>query len=122
MGQTVTRFEDLSVWQKAQDLSCNIYKIFHGVKDYAFKDQICRASVSISSNIAEGFDRRTSKEYLRFLEIARTSANEVKSLLYLSSRLNFISQEEKETFLNDCEIIIRMLVGLMKAIEQKINP
>lgn len=116
----VLRFEDLIVWQKAQDLACDIYKLFGQIKDYSFKDQICRASVSISSNIAEGFDKKSTKEYLRFLEVSRTSANEVKSLLYLSSRLNFISITEKESLLTRTEEIIKMIVGIIKSLESKL--
>ncbi|HVZ96465.1 MAG TPA: four helix bundle protein [Chitinophagaceae bacterium] len=106
----VLRFEDLIVWQKSQDLACNIYKLFAHIKDYSFKDQICSATVSISSNIAEGFDKSSTKEYLQFLEISGTSANEVKSLLYLSSRLKFISaggsakfvRKDRGNYKNDC--------------------
>lgn len=116
----VLRFEDLLVWQKAQDMACDIYKLFGSIKDYSFRDQICRASVSISSNIAEGFDKKSTKEYLRFLEVSRTSANEVKSLLYLSSRLNFISTKEKEQLLMKTEEVIKMIVGMIKSLENKL--
>jgi four helix bundle protein len=116
----VLRFEDLIVWQKAQDLACGIYKFFGSLKDYSFKDQICRASVSTSSNIAEGFDQRSTKEYLRFLQISRTSANEVKSLLYLSSRLQFISIDKQQILLEKTEEIIKMTVGLIKSLQSKL--
>ena len=56
-------FEEIIAWQKAQDLAVDIYKEFGTIKDYGFRDQICRAAVSISSNIAEGFDRSTDKEF-----------------------------------------------------------
>lgn len=69
----VRQFEDLIAWQKAQDLAVLVYQTFSNQKDYGFKDQICRASVSVSNNIAEGFDRRTRVEFSRFLFIASAS-------------------------------------------------
>jgi len=59
----VVRFEDLIAWQKAQDLAVGIYELFKGIRDFSFKDQICRAVVAISNNIAEGFDRGTNKDF-----------------------------------------------------------
>ena len=73
----IERFEDLRVWQEARVLSSEIYKIFSFLKDYSFKDQICRASISIGNNIAEGFERKGNKEYSRFLFIAKGSCGEV---------------------------------------------
>ena len=60
----IEKFEDLIAWQKAQVLAVEIYGKFGGSRDFGFKDQICRASVSISNNIAEGFDRKTNKEFI----------------------------------------------------------
>ena len=58
---TIQKFEDIIAWQKAQDLSVDIYNIFREIRDYSFRDQICRASVSVSNNIAEGFDRAVTQ-------------------------------------------------------------
>jgi four helix bundle protein len=88
----INAFEDIQAWQKAQDLAVFIYKNFGSIKDFSFKDQICRASVSVSNNIAEGFDRDTDKEFIRFLMIARASNSEVKSMLYLAKRLEYIQE------------------------------
>lgn len=74
----VTSFEDLIAWQKAQDLAVLIYGEFKEIRDFSFKDQICRAAVSVSNNIAEGFERHTNKDFIRFLFIARGSCSEVK--------------------------------------------
>ncbi|WP_276169078.1 four helix bundle protein [Zobellia alginiliquefaciens] len=86
----VKRFEDVLVWQKAQDFAVVIYQKFSNSKDYSFKDQILRASISISNNIAEGFDRRTNPDFIRFLYFATSSNSEVRSMLYLSKRLHFL--------------------------------
>ena len=61
------RFEDIIAWQKAQDYGVIIYKLFQEIKDYSFRNQICSAVVSISNNIAEGFDRSSNAEFKRFL-------------------------------------------------------
>jgi four helix bundle protein len=71
-------FEEIIAWQKAQDLAVEIYYEFNNLKDFGFKDQICRAVVSISSNIAEGFDRSTDKEFKTYLHYSRGSNSEVK--------------------------------------------
>lgn len=63
----IQKFEDIIAWQKTQDLAVAIYKSFNDSRDFGFKDQIQRASVSISNNIAEGFDRMSDKEFVRFL-------------------------------------------------------
>lgn len=73
----IEKFEDILAWQKAKLLSLSIYKIFNTNKDYSFRDQIQRASVSILNNIAEGFERRSNKELTHFLFIAKGSCREV---------------------------------------------
>lgn len=115
----VTRFEDLIAWQKAQDLAVLIYQTFSQIKDWGFKDQIQRASVSISNNIAEGFDRGTDPDFIRFLNISRTSCNEVKSMIYLAERLSYITSSIKENILLFCEEISRIIFGLIKSLLKK---
>jgi four helix bundle protein len=73
----IEKFEDLQIWQKAKTATVDIYTIFRSSKDFAFRDQIQRASVSIMNNIAEGFERRGNKEFNHFLSIAKGSAGEV---------------------------------------------
>ncbi|GAB6282455.1 MAG: hypothetical protein STSR0008_12010 [Ignavibacterium sp.] len=68
------RFEDLIVWQKSFNLSIEIYRLFKDSLDFGFKDQICRTSLSIPSNIAEGFERESNKEFISFLQIAKGSS------------------------------------------------
>jgi len=63
----IQRFEDIIAWQKAQDLAVEIYNVFQSSRDFGFRDQICRAVVSISNNIAEGFDRSSDADFKRFL-------------------------------------------------------
>lgn len=109
-------FEDILAWQKAQDFAVIIYKNFGEIKDWDFKSQICRASVSISNNTAEGFDRGTKPEFRRFLYISLASTSEVKSMLYLAKRLNYTNETNFYTLLSQAQEISRIINGLVKSI------
>tara|TARA_R110002073_G_scaffold216229_2_gene376470 strand:- start:38050 stop:38397 length:348 start_codon:yes stop_codon:yes gene_type:complete len=113
----IKRFEDIIVWQKAQDFSVNIYKFFGSNKDYSFRDQITRASVSISNNIAEGFDRNTNPDFKRFLYFAIASNSEVRSMLYLAIRLNFIKEEKAKELIANSNEIAKMISGFIKSLK-----
>ena len=95
----VTKFEGLIAWQKAQELAVDVYHYFDTSKDFGFRDQITRAAVSISNNIAEGFERNSDKEFIRFLDIARSSCSEVKSMIYSANRLKFIDDTIRENLM-----------------------
>jgi four helix bundle protein len=114
----IQKFEDILVWQKGQDFAVEIYKHFAGLKDYGFKDQICRATVSISNNIAEGFDRNSNAEFSHFLYISLASCSEVRSMLYLAERLNYITLQTKSQLLNHSSEISKMLRGLIKSLKK----
>lgn len=109
-------FEDIVAWQKAQDLAVVIYKDFKNNFDWDFRSQICRASVSVSNNIAEGFDRGTKPEFKRFLYIALASNSEVRSMLYLALRLNYINKITFKDILLQSEEIAKILNGLIKSL------
>jgi len=72
----IKRFEEVIAWQKAQDLAVDIYAQFKDLKDFGFREQICRAVVSISNNIAEGFDRKTDADFSRFLLVHVVKLNQ----------------------------------------------
>jgi four helix bundle protein len=114
----VKRFEDLFVWQKGQDLAVLTYDTYRDNRDWGFKDQICRASVSVSNNIAEGFDRESDPDFARFLTIARTSSNEVKSMTYLAYRLGYIDLQTKDLFIRMTEEVSRMALALRKSLSK----
>lgn len=88
----ITRFEDLRVWQLAVERAAEVYELFAACRDFGFKDQIQRAAVSISSNIAEVFERGSNKEFLQFLYYAKGSCGEVRSQLRLARRLGLLSE------------------------------
>jgi four helix bundle protein len=95
---TIERFEDIKAWQKARELVKTVYSLSTPSKklgkDFGLRDQIRRASVSVMSNIAEGFARRGDKEFKRFLSIALGSAAEVQSQLYAALDLTYITKKE----------------------------
>ena len=114
----ITKFEEIIAWQKAQDLTVDIYSTFKNLKDFSFKDQISRASISISNNIAEGFDRSSDADFRRFLYISLGSCSEVKSMLYLAMRLKYIDRNEMEKLLSDASEISKITHGLVRSLKK----
>ncbi len=110
------RFEDILAWQKALELTEEIYKLLAESKDYSFKDQIQRASTSIMNNIAEGFERRSNNEFKHFLFIAKGSCGEVRSMIILGKKLNKFSVDIADKLFNQSEEISKMLSGLIKTL------
>ena len=90
----IQKFEDIIAWQKAQDLAYEILTEFGEHRNFGFRDQICNAVVSISNNIAEGFDRSSDADFSRFLYIALGSESETKSMLYLAERVKYITNDK----------------------------
>lgn len=113
---TFRRFEDIIAWQKSQDLAVEVYQKFRSINDFSFRDQICRASVSISNNIAEGFGRKGDKQFKHFLYIGLGSAMEVNSMLYLAEKLRYITKEEAIVFHEKGNEVCRLIRGLIKSL------
>ena len=110
-------FEELEIWQDAKGLSILIYSQFKKCTYFRFRDQIQAAAVSIMNNIAEGFERKKgSKEFERFLYIAKGSAGEVRSMLYLAKEFGYISDRECENNKALCLKISRTLYGLISSL------
>ncbi len=109
-------FENLDVWKKSVDLSVSIYALLKECRDHGFKDQICRASVSIPSNIAEGMERESKKETVHFLHIAKGSCAEVRTQLTIAVRIGYITAEESEKLIEETKSISRMLHALVGAL------
>ena len=113
------RFEDLIFWRKARELTKLVY-LYTGngnfKSDFGLKDQIQRSSVSIMSNIAEGFGRGSNKEFLQFLFIARGSLSEVQAQLYVSEDQHYISEDEFKKAYDMTNEITRLINSFMKSI------
>ena len=112
----ITRFEDLISWQKGQKLVILLYSIFKDNRDYSFKDQILRASISIMNNLAEGFERYTNKDLKNFLFISKGSCGEVRSMLYIALSLRYISSNEYKQANDLCLEVSKLIGGLIKTL------
>lgn len=108
------RFEDLRVWQESRKLVAEIYSETQAIKDFGFKDQIQRASVSIMNNIAEGSEAGSDKLFVRYLKISKASCGEVKSMLYLSDDLKYIQSDKVDALRKNLESLVG---GIQKLIE-----
>lgn len=114
---TIERFEDLLVWQKARMLTKEVYKAFRSCHDMGFRDQIQRASVSIISNIAEGFERGTRQEFLNYLFIAKGSAGEVRAQLYAALDVGYVDIQTFK-YLND---LVTQCSKLLSSFTEKVK-
>jgi four helix bundle protein len=115
---TIQTFEDIVAWQKSRVLVGDIYSLFGPIKDFGFKDQITRASVSIMNNIAEGFDRGSNKDFAKFLIIARGSAAEVRSMLIIASDLNYLNDQDATRLMVLVKDISKLLTGFIKSLNR----
>jgi four helix bundle protein len=121
MKAKIEKFEDLDVWQNAVELSVNIYTKFTDCRDFSFKNQICRASVSVPSNIAEGYERLYNKEFVQFLFIAKGSTGELRTQLFIGYKLGFIKDDDYSILNEDSRKISAQLHQLIKIRKEKFN-
>ena len=110
-------FEKLAVWRRSTDLAVRICKALRGCRDYGLRDQIQRAAVSVPSNIAEGMERNTKAEYRNFLGIAKGSAGEVRTQLWILRKLDYLLREDADAMARECEEISKMLHGLIRSLQ-----
>lgn len=117
----IKRFEDIDCWKKARALTKSVYSISLGArfsKDFALRDQLRRSSISILSNIAEGFERDGNKEFVQFLSIAKGSCGEARAQLYVALDQEYISDAQFRSISEMAIEISRMLSGLIKYLKQ----
>ena len=98
-------------------MTLRVYTLFKNNKDYGFKDQICRASVSVMNNIAEGFERKSDSEFKHFLFISKGSCGEVRSMIYLAIELEYISEEDFSELIKLSSEVSKMISGLIKTLK-----
>jgi len=116
----VEQFEDLVAWQKARVLTQGVYAVTKKEafsRDFALRDQIRRAAISVMSNIAEGFDRRSRPEFRQFLYIARASCAEVRCQLYIALDNHYIDNARFDTLADQASEVSRIIGGLIKSID-----
>jgi len=120
----VEQFEDLVAWQKARELTRKIYEATRQdafVKDFGLSRQIQRATVSVMSKIAEGFERGTRGEFHQFLSIAKASCAELRSQLYVALDIGYVEQPQFNILMAHAEEVARILGGLRAAVERQRN-
>ena len=118
----VTRFEDLIAWQKALDLTVAVYEVTRRGPfrtDFGLSGQVQRAAVSIPSNIAEGFERGGRAEFHQFLSTAKGSCGELRSHLYVSSRIGSLEQIDFRELLERAEEVARIVGGLRSTVQRQ---
>ena len=112
-------YEEIEAWRRGRELVQEVYSLTHRgefAKDFGLKDQIQRAAVSVCSNIAEGFERRGNKEFVKFLWYAKGSAAEVSSQLFHAKDLGYITTDQFDDVFNHAKLIAAMLQNLIKSI------
>ena len=113
--------KNLDVWKKSATLSSEIYRELSQLKDYGFKDQLTRSGLSIPSNIAEGLERISDKEKIRFLDISRGSLAEAQTQIYIGMKIKYIDSKIGSKWINELEEIGKMLTGLINSINKEVN-
>jgi len=113
-------FEELEVWKRACRLCVDLYKKLKPCTDLSLRDQMQRAAISIASNIAEGAERGTTKEFSRYLRIAKGSAGELRTQLYIAEKIEILDTETRRALSNEAIEIGRMLQGLIASLDKDI--
>src|SRR3954469_3332778 len=107
-------FENLEVWQEAVDLAVLVYANFKECRDFAFRGQLQEAAVSVSNNIAEGYERSSNAESVRFLDIARGSCREGRSQTYVAIRVRLLSEESGKGQISNAKRLSKRIARLME--------
>jgi four helix bundle protein len=110
-------FEELEVWKRSCRLAVRVYELLGECRDYGLRDQMSRAAVSIASNIAEGAERDSRAEFARFLHIAKGSAAELRTQVYIAERISVLTQAQAQPLITELKEISSMLHGLIKSLK-----
>jgi len=113
-GSDYLRFEDLDVWKEAARLSAQIYKKLKILRDFSFRDHLSKTSLSISSNIAEGFERQSHREFIKLLIYAKGSCGELRSQIYIGIDIDYIDSETGKKWIDQTLKISSMTSNLIK--------
>jgi four helix bundle protein len=108
------RFEDLEVWKRSARLSADLYKELRDLKDYGFRDQITRSGLSVPSNVAEGFERESQRDCIKFLTYAKGSCGELRCQIYIGMDIGYIPTDVGKKWIQETIEISAMLSGLIK--------
>jgi four helix bundle protein len=112
-------FEELDVWKRGCKLAVDVYNALKDSREFGLKDQINRAAVSIPSNIAEGAERDSTKEFIHFLHIAKGSAAELRTQIYIAEKIGILTPEVTRPIITETKEIASMLQGLINSKKPK---
>ncbi len=115
MSSGYDSFEDLRVWQQGMKLCIDVYNIFKDNKNFGLRDQIQRSAISVPSNIAEGFERQTDKEFIRYLYMSKGSCGELRTQLLIAVSVSVIQQKQAGDLIDRAKHISAMLQKLIDA-------
>ena len=115
-------FEDLEVWQRGCRLTVDIFKTFASCKNFSFRDQIQRAALSVPSNIAEGSERGSSKDFAHFLNIPKGSCGELRTQLYIARKLDLLTKLAFDALIGESKELSAMLEGLRRSMLSRVLP
>lgn len=110
--------KNLDVWKRSCRISVEVYKYFSVCNDYGFKDQITRSSLSVASNIAEGMEKDSNKDKVRFLNISQGSISELVTQIYIGIEIDYIKKEIGINWIDELEQILKMISNLKKSLKQ----
>jgi len=113
------KLEDLEIWKLGIELSVEVYKVLKSCKDYGLKDQMQRSSVSVPSNIAEGFERGSNKEFIRYLYIANGSCAELKTQLLIANKVDIIEDKDFQILIKKVKILSSKINKLIQTRKEK---
>ena len=111
-------FEDLEVWRRAVALSAETYQVVAACRDFGFKDQITRSCLSIASNLAEGMERSTLPDKIKFLDYARGSSGEFRTQAIVGQKAGLLSQETAEHWVKESRDLSAMIQGLIRSLSR----
>jgi four helix bundle protein len=112
-------FENLEVWQRGCRLAVDVFQSFARCRNFTMQGQAQRAALSVPSNVAEGYERNSNKEFIRFLNIAKGSCGELRTQLYISRKLDFVTKSDYNRLIVESKEISAMLHGLAQAVAKR---
>jgi len=114
-------YENLDVWKRSRAMTISVYRTLAECRDFGFKDQITRSMLSVPSNIAEGFERSSIKERIRFIDIAKASMGEFKTQADIGREVGFIERSVASQWIDEAAQLSKMLAGLTQTLKAKDN-
>jgi four helix bundle protein len=115
------KFEDMGIWKRSARLSAELYKHFSGCNDFGFRDQITRSGLSVPSNIAEGTERGSKKDFIRFLQYAKGSCGELRTQVYIGMDIGYIAKDQGKLWVNETRELSAMLVAFINSLHNQLN-